>query len=221
VFTGIVEEVGTIDTVERLDDARRLVIRARRVLEDVAEGDSIAIDGVCQTVVAIRDGAFDVQAIGTTLSRTTFGSFERGRKVNLERSLAFGGRMGGHLVQGHVDAVGVVESVARAGEHVRLDVRVPELVGEVTVLHGSIAINGVSLTVNELSGDVVQVALIPYTWEHTALSELVPGAEVNLEGDLFGKFVVQYLKRTGVAGVIHAIPEEPTAPSAPGAHRRA
>lgn len=217
MFTGIVEEVGTVGAVEKLDDARRLVIHAARVLEDVAEGDSIAIDGVCQTVVAIRADAFDVQAIGTTLSRTTFGSFQTGRRVNLERSLAFGGRVGGHLVQGHVDAVGVVHSIERSGEHVLLDVRVPELVREVTVLHGSIAINGVSLTVNELSGSLVQVALIPYTWEHTALSELVPGAEVNLEGDLFGKFVVQYLKRTGAAGVVSSIPD---ADSAPGTPRR-
>lgn len=216
MFTGIVEEVGTVAAVEMLEGARRLVIRAARVLENIAEGDSIAIDGVCQTVVAIRADAFEVQAIGTTLSRTTFGGLEAGRRVNLERSLAFGARVGGHLVQGHVDAVGVVHSVQHVGEHVLLDVRVPELVREVTVLHGSIAINGVSLTVNDLGGDVVQVALIPYTWEHTALSELVPGAEVNLEGDLFGKFVVQYLKRTGTAGVENTIPE---AASAPGTRR--
>lgn len=200
MFTGIVEEVGRVRSVEALEGGRRIVVEAERVLEGVELGDSIALDGVCQTVVSFDESSFTVEAIGTTLSRTTLGDFEPGRRVNLERALSFGARLGGHLVQGHVDGVGTVTSVEARGEHHLIDIRLPEVVAEVTVLHGSIAVNGVSLTVNALPGpDVAQVAVIPYTWEHTTLSDLSPGGRVNLEGDLLGKFVVQYLKRTGAS----------------------
>ncbi|HEX7049574.1 MAG TPA: riboflavin synthase [Longimicrobiales bacterium] len=197
MFTGIVEEVGRIGAVEELDGGRRITVDARRVLEGLELGDSIAVDGVCQTVVERSGAGFTVVAIGTTLSRTTLGGYRPGREVNLERALAFGARVGGHLVQGHVDGVGEVLAVARAGEHHLLDVRLPPEVAEVTVLHGSIAIDGVSLTVNARpAADVAQVALIPYTWEHTTLSRLGAGDRVNLEGDMLGRFVVDYLRRT-------------------------
>ena len=118
--------------------------------------------------------------------------------MNLERPLAVGSRLGGHMVQGHVDAVGRVQRVEPNGEHVLIDVAIPDDVADVTVLHGSITINGVSLTVNELPGDgVVQVALIPHTWAHTNLADLAVGDGVNVEGDMVGKFVVEYLKRRG------------------------
>jgi riboflavin synthase len=119
--------------------------------------------------------------------------------VNLERALALGDRLGGHLVQGHVDGVGEVTAVERDGEHVLLDVRLPEVVSEVTVLHGSIAMAGVSLTVNAMpEPDVAQVALIPFTWDHTTLRDLRPGDGVNLEGDMLGRFVVDYMKKRGL-----------------------
>lgn len=202
MFTGIVEEVGRVSALEDLETGRRLEIEAGALLERAKPGDSIAIDGVCTTVVSLRDGAFTIEAIGTTLSRTTLGEFEPGRRVNLERSLRLGDHLGGHLVQGHVDAVGRVVRIERQGEHVLLDFTLPEEVAEVTVLHGSIAVNGVSLTVNRLlPDDVAQVGLIPYTWEHTDLSDLQPGDPVNLEGDMIGKFVVQLVKRRGASGV--------------------
>jgi riboflavin synthase len=199
MFTGIVTAQGTVTRVDVLDDARRMEIEAEAgFLGDAAHGASIAIDGVCTTVVR-RDGdRFTVEAIGTTLSRTTFGEFEAGRRVNLEQALGLGERLGGHLVQGHVDGVGRVLAVERTGEHVLLDVSLPPDVAEVTVLHGSIAIDGVSLTVNALPGPGrAQVALIPYTWEHTNMSRLEVGARVNLEGDMLGRFVVHYLKLRG------------------------
>jgi riboflavin synthase len=202
MFSGIVEEVGVIDRIEPLEGGRRLWIAARGVLGDLKAGDSIAVDGVCQTVVERDDASFLVEAIGTTLSRTTFATMTEGDPVNLERSLAFGERVGGHLVQGHVDAVGDVVSVVRHREHVLLDVRMPPVVAEVTVLHGSISINGVSLTINALpADDIAQVALIPYTWEHTNLSRLKPGAGVNLEGDMLGRFVAHLMKRESAGGV--------------------
>jgi riboflavin synthase len=157
---------------------------------------------VCQTVVALPGGAFVVEAIGTTLSRTTLGRLEPGAGVNLERPLALGDRLGGHLVQGHVDAVGRVSRVERRGEHVLLDVALPDAVADVAVLHGSIAIDGVSLTINALGeDDTVQVALIPHTWDHTTLSTLEVGDGVNLEGDMIGRFVTHWLKRRSEGGV--------------------
>ncbi len=202
MFTGIVEEVGRVRSVETLETGKRFAIEADALLQGAREGDSIAIDGVCTTVVSLPAGAFVVEAIGTTLSRTTLGQLVPGRRVNLERSMRLGDRLGGHLVQGHVDAVGRVTALEREGEHVLLDVALPDVVAEVTVLHGSIAVNGVSLTVNRLlPDDVAQVALIPYTWEHTDLSDLRVDDAVNLEGDMLGRFVAQLVKRRAASGV--------------------
>jgi riboflavin synthase len=201
MFSGIVEEVGRIREVAPLDGGVRLHIAAERVLEGLASGDSVAVAGVCQTVTALDAEGFAVVAIGTTLSRTTLGDLRPGARVNLERALVFGGRIDGHLVQGHVDGVGEVLRVERVGEHRLIDIRMPEVVAEFTVLHGSIAVDGVSLTVNAIPAPgVAQVAIIPYTWEQTTLSELEPGDRVNLEGDMLGKFVVQYLKRVAASG---------------------
>jgi len=196
MFTGIIEETGTVEAVTPTSNGRRIAIRATRVLENVQLGDSIAIDGVCQTVVKFSNDRFEVEAIGTTLERTTVGEWQPGRQVNLERALALGARLGGHLVQGHVDGTGTVLGVRREGEHVLVDVALPEVVAEVTVLHGSITIDGVSLTVNARPApDCVQVALIPFTWQHTNLQRLAAGMRVNLEGYMLGRFVVDYLKR--------------------------
>jgi riboflavin synthase len=201
MFTGIVAAVGDVRSVEVLTQARRLEIGTPAgFLDGVRAGDSVAIDGVCQTVVACDDTSFTVSAIGTTLSRTTLGGLEPGRRVNLELALALGERLGGHLVQGHVDGTGRVEAIEHRDEYVLLDVSLPPEVEEVTVLHGSITIDGVSLTVNALPAPGrAQVALIPYTWEHTNLNRLAEGDAVNLEGDMLGRFVVHHLKaRSGI-----------------------
>jgi riboflavin synthase len=202
MFTGLVEEVGRLTAVEPTERGLRLTIAAERVVEGLQTGDSISTDGVCQTVVALTDRGFAVEAMAPTLGRTTFGKLKPGHRLNLERALTLASRLGGHLVQGHVDGVGTVRAVQRAGEHVLIDIAVPEPIAEVTVLHGSIAVNGVSLTVNDLPADnVIQVAIIPHTWEHTNFSELQPGSAVNLEGDMIGKFVVEFLKRRGIHAV--------------------
>jgi riboflavin synthase len=203
MFTGIVTAVGEVRGVEPLAQARRIEIAAPPgYAADLREGDSVAVDGVCQTVIAHSADSFRVEAIGTTLSRTTLGAMAPGRLVNLELALAFGERLGGHLVQGHVDGTGRVLGLDRRDEYVLLDVSLPVDVAEVTVLHGSIAIDGVSLTVNALPGPGrAQVAIIPYTWENTNLRRLDVGAAVNLEGDMLGRFVVHHLKvRSGERG---------------------
>lgn len=190
VFTGIVEEVGTIAAVEPLGNGVAISIHAQLVLQGLGLGDSISIDGACQTVTSLLPDGFTVQAIATTLGRTTFGGFRAGRRVNLERALAFGARLGGHLVAGHVDGVGKVLRVEPREELTLIDFSLPDEVAGVTVLHGSITLNGISLTVNELpEPGVCQVSIIPFTWEHTAIGDLREGDGVNVEGDMIGKFV--------------------------------
>lgn len=190
MFTGIVEEVGTIAAVEPLGNGVAITIHAQAVLDGLRLGDSIAVDGPCQTVTAITEDGFSVQAIATTLGRTTFGAFRPGQRVNLERALAFGSRLGGHLVQGHVDGVGKVLRIEPREELTLIDFTLPEEVVGVTVLHGSITLNGISLTVNDLpEPGVCQVSIIPFTWEHTAIGDLREGDGVNVEGDMIGKFV--------------------------------
>ncbi|MGD8700192.1 MAG: riboflavin synthase [Gemmatimonadales bacterium] len=198
MFSGIVEEVGIVESVGDKGGGRELVIAAETVLEDLKVSDSINIDGACQTVVELGRGSFRVQTIATTLSRTTFGEFRRGRKVNLERSIAAGQRFGGHFVQGHVDGVGAVTSLKRQGDMWRLRFTLPDTVEPFVILHGSIAVDGVSLTVNDLpEPGNAEVALIPYTYEHTSLARLTPGSRVNLEGDMIGKYVARALGQAG------------------------
>jgi riboflavin synthase len=196
MFTGLIEAVGIVRSTEVRADGRRIVIDASPLMDDLAIGDSIAVDGVCQTVVERNGRGFAIDSIATTLSRTTLGALQPGTSVNLERALQLGGRLGGHLVQGHVDATGVVVAIERAGQHVLLDVEMPDDVADVTVLHGSIAIQGVSLTVNGLPArNRAQVALIPHTCEQTTLRHLRVGDRVNLEGDMIGRFVAHLLRR--------------------------
>ena len=194
MFSGVVEEVGTVRATREMDGARELEIDARVVLEDLQPGSSISLDGACHTVVEVLAGGFSVNSVGTTLSRTVAADYTEGSPVNLERAVAVGTRLDGHLVQGHVDAVGDLIGVEDKGEYRLLDFRITSDVASATILHGSITLNGVSLTVNAISDDhICQVAVIPYTWEHTNLRMLEPGARVNVEGDLIGKYVRRML----------------------------
>lgn len=201
MFTGIVEEVGEIVAAEGLDEATRFSIRAVTVLNGLALGDSVATDGVCLTVASMTAETFDVVSVASTLSRTSLGGYAPGRRVNLERALPLGGRLGGHLVQGHVDGVGELVAIEPRGESVLIDFTLPPDVAAVTVLHGSITLNGISLTVNALPQEgVAQVSIVPFTWSHTAIGELAIGDRVNLEGDLIGKYVRHLLGSPGRRG---------------------
>lgn len=200
MFTGIVEEVGTLAGLREDGGGRVLTVACRTVLEGLSLGDSVAVDGVCLTVTSLLDGAFTVHAVATTLERTTLGGFAAGRRVNLERAVAVGARLGGHLVQGHVDGVGRIAAVQARGDHTLIDVSLPDEVAAVTVLHGSVTLNGVSLTVNGLPAPgVCQVSIIPYTRQHTTLADTRAGDAVNLEGDTIGKYVRHLLGAPGAA----------------------
>lgn len=196
MFTGLVTAVGTVRSAQSADGGRTLVIRAP--FRGVALGESVAVDGACLTVARRLRGAFEVHVVATSLERTIFGAVRAGRRVNLERALRAGDRLGGHLVQGHVDGVGTVRRVGQREDALLMDIAVPAAVARVTVPLGSIAVDGVSLTVNAVRGrNVVQVSLIPYTLQHTTLGDRRVGDRVHLEGDTIGKYVAAWMSRRG------------------------
>ena len=191
MFTGIVTAVGRVERADRGEGG--LTLRIDAPYQGLAAGESIAVDGACLTVETFGEGWFAVHVVETSLGRTEFGSWKEGRRVNLERALAIGERLGGHLVSGHVDGVGRVTRVATQGDALLVDLSLPESVAGVTIPLGSITVNGVSLTVNALpSPGECQVSLIPHTRQVTTLGALQVGDAVHLEGDMVGKYVRQF-----------------------------
>ena len=189
MFTGIVRELGTVDAF----DGSRLVVAAPETAAAAGIGDSVAVSGVCLTVVATEDGRLAFDTVPETLSRTALGRLEPGDSVNVEPSLRVGDQLGGHVVQGHVDAVGSVRSVTPEGEGRRVWVDAPDTVVRYCIEKGSIAVDGVSLTVAAFDDDGFEVALIPHSLAVTTLGRLEPGDEVNLEADVLGKVVERLL----------------------------
>jgi riboflavin synthase len=192
MFTGLIEEVGEIESVRQTDAGRELRIRAP--FADIEAGESIAVNGACLTVREFGSGWFDVAAVTTTLERTTIGGWKPGTRVNLERSLRADERLGGHIVQGHIDCVGTVAARELRGDALLIDVSVPTAIQPLFVLHGSIAIDGVSLTVNDLKPAGVQLSLIDYTLRHTTLGDLAAGSRVHVEADVIAKHVRRLLE---------------------------
>jgi riboflavin synthase len=189
MFTGLIEEVGTVAGTSDTDEGREISIDCG--YRDLIEGESIAINGACLTVLESRECAFRVAAIVTTLGRTTIGDWKPGRRVNLERAMRADSRFGGHIVQGHVDAVGIVSYVEESGDATLVGIDLPNGVADTLVPLGSVAIDGVSLTVNAFTGTRLQVSLIEYTLRHSALGELEAGSRVHVETDIIGKYVKQ------------------------------
>ena len=199
MFTGIVEAVGVVSRIEGRGDLTRLTIEAAPIVEGVGIGDSVAVNGGCLTVTAIDGRLLGFDAIRETLDRTSMGGLAVGSRVNLERAMRASDRLDGHIVQGHVDGVGCVRELTRDGEDVRLVIDCgPEIV-DFLVEKGSVAIDGVSLTVVGVSESGFDVALIPHTLDVTTLSDRDPGDYVNLEPDVLGKYVKRYLDRIAVA----------------------
>ncbi len=189
MFTGIVSAVGRVAAVSLNDGA---VLRITAPFRALKKGESIAVNGACLTVEKVLKGGFTVHAVQTTLGRTLIREWQKGRSVNLERAVRAADLMGGHIVQGHVDAVATVVRVADSGDARLMDVAVSADVAAVTILHGSITIDGVSLTVNAVPRPgVVQVSLVPFTREHTTLGKVAAGDRVHVEADVLGKYVRQ------------------------------
>jgi riboflavin synthase len=187
VFTGLIENVANILQVSRTDAGVELLIESH--YSDLQKGESISVNGVCLTVLDFGHEWFTVAAMVMTMSRTTVGDWQKGSRVNLERATRADARLGGHIVQGHVDGVATVSSARRSGDAVLVDVVLPGGLSRTLVLHGSVALDGVSLTVNALEGDKLQVALIDHTLHHTTLNELAMGSRVNVETDVIGKYI--------------------------------
>jgi riboflavin synthase len=195
VFTGLIDDVGRIASVAPSDAGREFRIECRYA--DLVPGESIALNGACLTVRECGPNWFTAAAVATTLDRTTIGAWSAGGRVNLERALRIGDRLGGHFVQGHVDGVATVEDVRQRDDARLVDLALPPGLAELMVPHGSLAVDGVSLTVNELPAPgMVQLSLIDFTLRHTTLGALSAGDRVHVEADMLGKYVQRLLKES-------------------------
>jgi riboflavin synthase len=195
MFTGLVEEVGEVCSIQGGQRSMVLTVSAGRVLEGVKTGDSIAVNGVCLTVTRWRKGEFETDVMPETMAKTNLGRLKPGSAVNLERALAVGDRMGGHFVQGHVDGVGRIRARTPMENAVLFEVEIPPNLTRWMVEKGSVAVNGISLTVVSVASRSFTVSIIPHTLSHTQLQYARPGDEVNIECDMIAKYVVQCLAR--------------------------
>lgn len=188
MFTGLIEDVGIVDSLDRGEDGARLRI-STELASEISVGDSVAVDGCCLTATAVESGGFETEAMNQTLEVTALGGVDEGAKVNLELAMKVGDRLGGHIVQGHVDGVGTVASIEDDGFARRVRTTLPTRLLRFTVDKGSITLNGVSLTVAALGDSWAEVSLIPETLERTNLADLAPGDRLNVECDVVAKYV--------------------------------
>jgi riboflavin synthase len=193
MFTGIIEELGSVRSIEERGENARLVISARVVTDGTNHGDSISVNGVCLTALDIESDSFAADVSRETLQRSTLGSLKAGAPVNLERAVTPATRLGGHIVQGHVDARGQFVGVEDHGESWTLRIAYPKEIARYLVFKGSVAVEGISLTIAGLTDDYFEIAIIPKTWEVTNLSQLKPGDAVNIEVDILGKYIERLL----------------------------
>jgi riboflavin synthase len=197
MFTGLIEEIGIVKSVKPSEGSGQsgggiyLTVTAKKILEDIKPGDSVSIDGACQTVTKLTGGSFTVFASGITCEATTFGKYSSGRKVNLERAMAANARFGGHIVQGHVDCRGEIKTIIKDGNGVKIEISVPGEIAKYIVAKGSVAVDGISLTVVSRSDSGFILYIIPETIKNTSLPWKVPGTEVNIEVDILAKYVEQ------------------------------
>jgi riboflavin synthase len=193
MFTGIIEELGQVRAVEKRGDDARIVIAARTVTEDSRNGDSIAVNGVCLTALDVGSDSFAADVSKETLLRSTLGNLRTGSPVNLERAVTPTTRLGGHIVQGHVDARGRFLGAESNGQSWTVRIAYPQEIARYLVFKGSVAVEGISLTIAGLTNEYLEIAVIPKTWQVTNFSQLKPGDEVNLEADIIAKYVERIL----------------------------
>jgi riboflavin synthase len=189
MFTGLIEDMGTVVSFRRSDKAAVLGIATALPAHEIALGDSVAVNGICLTVTSISGTVLTFDVSPETISKSTFESLRTGDKVNLERALRMGDRLGGHIVSGHVDCCGRLSRIEQASGYHVLTFALPAVFARYLVPKGSVAINGISLTVNEVSGDGFTVTVIPHSFDNTTLADLAPGGRVNIETDILGKYI--------------------------------
>ena len=198
MFTGLVEEIGLCEDLQRSAGSARLMIQAPGISCGVKIGDSISVNGCCLTAISIREGVMAFDLLDETLQRTNLKDLISGRKINLERSLLADGRLGGHFVQGHVDATIPVVAILQQGSDLRIDFKVPPEFAAYVAYKGSVAINGVSLTIAEVTADSFAVWIIPHTASHTNLGDLREGDLVNLKCDMLAKYAARIMQMRGI-----------------------
>lgn len=196
MFTGLIEEIGIIKSVQPVGDGKRFEIAAKKILDDVKVDDSIAVSGCCLTAVKVTAGSFTAEAVEESLKKTTLGNLEPGSKVNLERAMRLSDRLGGHLVLGHVDGVGTIKSIQQRSASHWIGVKIPPQLMKYCIPVGSVAVDGISLTIAEIKNDIIYLSIIPHTWDHTILSLKKSGGEVNIETDMIGKYVEKFFTAT-------------------------
>ena len=195
MFTGIVEELGTVQRITRGGKEQRITISCKNILEDIHMGDSIAVNGVCLTVVDFNSSSFSADVMNETFSRSSLGTLTTGSRVDLERAMAANGRFGGHIVSGHIDGTGKIKSIRKDDNAVWFEIKSDENIMAGIVEKGSITIDGISLTVASLARDSFKVSIIPHTLKETVLGHKKIGDVVNLENDVVGKYIKRFLER--------------------------
>jgi riboflavin synthase len=193
MFTGIIEEIGVIGRIVPIPGGRRYSIDAVRILEDLAVDQSVALNGVCLTTVELRQGGFVAEAVGETLEKSTLAHLQTGAYVNLERAMRLSDRLGGHLVQGHVNGVGRISRLQQRGDNWYLEVEVPENLSRYIISEGSIALDGISLTVADMENDRVGVSVIPHTYANTILKYRKAGDKLNIETDFIARYIEKFI----------------------------
>ena len=194
MFTGLIEEIGTIARVSAIPGGKQLTISAHFIMDDLKIDHSVAVNGVCLTVVKMVKDGFVAEAVGETLEKSTMGNLKTGDRVNLERAMRLGDRLGGHLVQGHVNGLGEVTRKDRRGDNWYFEVRIPGDLERYVISEGSIAVNGISLTIARLDGVFVGISVIPHTYNRTTLNETAVGAKVNIETDFLARYVENFMR---------------------------
>lgn len=195
MFTGMIEETGTIISIKHTSLEAKIVISAKKIFSDLKLGDSVAVNGICLTASEISGNNFTADVMNETFSRSSLSALKNGDHVNLERAMAANGRFGGHIVSGHVDGTGIISDIKKDDNAVRYAIKADEKILKYIIEKGSVAIDGISLTVTKVTADSFSVSIIPHTAKETILSEKAVGDTVNLENDLIGKYVENFLNR--------------------------
>lgn len=193
MFTGIIEEIGKIEMIAPITGGIRIKIKASKIIEDIKINDSVSVEGVCLTVTRSDKNSFWVDAVGVTLNKSTFNQASEDTLVNLERSVRLNDRLGGHLVQGHVNGVGTITDIQKLGENFLVKILIPEDLEKYLIMEGSIAINGISLTIADLKDREISISIIPHTWKNTNLKYKKINDKVNIEIDILAKYVEKLL----------------------------
>ncbi|MFA7288123.1 MAG: riboflavin synthase [Melioribacteraceae bacterium] len=195
MFTGLIEQIGEIQSFQNISGGKKIKISSPEIFDDLKVMDSVCVNGVCLTVIEISGKEFTVEAVGTTLEKSTFSHILPKSKVNLERAMKLSDRLGGHIVQGHVNGIGSIHKIVNNGENWFIEIKLPTDISHYFISEGSIAIDGISLTIAEKKNDIVTISVIPFTWLHTNLHYKKVGENVNIEIDIISKYVENFLIR--------------------------